>query len=111
GGGAGDDEVEPGEAAAIDLVDQLSQRIQCSIADIGAHPLERLDLVEHEYQPWTTGIAQQRQQSGEEVQRAIVVEVALDAGSTLDAGGNVRLPPEPSQQTFCLRVVTGRDRG
>ena len=44
-------QVEAGEPAAVDLVDELPQRVERLLADVAAHPLQRLDLVEHEHQP------------------------------------------------------------
>src|SRR5690606_16848580 len=40
-----DHQVETGQTAFIDLVDQLPQRVQTPVARVAPHALERLDLV------------------------------------------------------------------
>ena len=59
-------QVQPGEAAGVDLVDELPQRVQRLVADVAADPLQRLDLVEHEQQSRVAGVAQHGQQALQE---------------------------------------------
>src|SRR5262245_64706080 len=49
--GPGDDEVETWKPARVYLVDQLPQGIQALVPHIASHPLDGLDLVEHQKHP------------------------------------------------------------
>src|SRR4051812_18918026 len=57
GRGAGDDQVQAGEATGVDLVDELAQGVEALLADVAADPLQGLDLVEHEDQPGVARVA------------------------------------------------------
>ena len=109
GGRAGQYEVEAREAAGVDLVEQLAQRVEAAFADVATDPLERLDLVKDQHEAGAASVAQHAEQAGEEAERAVVVEVALDAGLTLDGCGDVGLAAEPRDQSFGDRVVAGGD--
>ena len=104
-----DHEVEAGKPAAVHLVDQLTQRVQRPIAHIAPHALERLDLIQNEDQPGTTGIPEHGQQPCQEAERGVVVDLPFHAGDPLDGSGDVRLTPEPRQKALGLRVITVRD--
>ena len=67
----------------VDLVNELTQRVQCSVTGIGPQALERLYLVENEDKSAVTSTAQNRQQPSEKRKGAIVVEVAADTGGSL----------------------------
>ena len=98
GRGAGDDQVQAGEPAGVDLVDELAQGVEPLLADVAADPLQGLDLVEHQDQPGVARVAQDRQQALEEAQGGEVVDVALDPGGPLGRGADVRLAGEPGDQ-------------
>src|SRR5690606_24248944 len=53
---AGDENVETGEAAAVEVIDQLAQGFQTLIAGVGTDALDRLHLVEDEQQPWPAAL-------------------------------------------------------
>src|SRR4051794_28711737 len=78
---ARDQQVEPREVSRIDLVDPLAKCVQAPLASVCTHALQGLDLVQHEQQATVTRVAQHRQQSGEKIGRAKVIDVSLDAGS------------------------------
>ena len=102
---AGDQQVEAGEAATVDLVDELAQRVERLLAHVGPHPLQRLDLVEDQQETGVAGVAQDREQPLQEPERAEVVEVAPHAGVAPDRRGHVRLTAEPRDQTLGGRLV------
>lgn len=51
GGGAGDDEVEAGEAAGGDFVDELAERVEGFVAGVGAGALQGFEFVEDDEEP------------------------------------------------------------
>ena len=63
---AGDDQVQAGEAAGVDLVDELPQRVERLVAGVGADPLQGLDLVEHQQQAGVAAVAQHGEQALQE---------------------------------------------
>ena len=91
----------------MDLVDQLSQRIEVLVSHIASHPLNCFHLVEHHEQALVAGVAENREHSLKEAKRAEVIDVALDAGRSLDAGSDVRLAREPCQKPVRRRLVVG----
>ena len=107
---AGDEQVQTRETAGVDLVDELAQRVEGLVADVAAHPLQRLDLVEHEQQARVAGVAQHGEQPLEEAQRPEVVEVAPDAGRALGGRGHLRLAAHPGDQAIGGGAVPAVDR-
>ncbi len=101
GRGAGDDQEQAGEAAGVDLVDELPQRVERLVAGVGAHPLQGLDLVEDQEQPGVPAVAQDGEQPLQEAQRAEVVEVAAHPGvRRADGGDRLWLAAEPGEDSF-----------
>ena len=92
---AGDDQQEAGETAGVDLVDELTQRIECLVAGVGAYSLQGFHLVEDEQQAGMAAVAQHGQQALQEAHRGEVIEVALDPGRSAGRRGDVRLTAEP----------------
>lgn len=99
------DYIEPREAATVDLIEQLPQRVERLLSYIGTHPLQGLHLVEHDDEAGIVGVAQHRQQALEESEGTEVVEVAPHSGGPLNRGCDMRLPAEPSEQAPRLRAV------
>ena len=106
-----DHEVEAGVATLIDLIDQLPKRVQCSVADIGANTLQRLDLVKHEHESRVASAPKDRQQSTEEGEGTVVVEFPANSSHPLDRCGDVGLAAEPSEKSLGHGRVPGRERG
>ena len=107
-GRAGDDQVQPGKPAGVDLVDQLPQRVERLVPDVAADPLQRLHLVEHQQQPGMARVAEHVQQPLQEAQRAEVVELAPDPGAPLGRGRDVRLAAQPGRERVGAGAVAGR---
>ena len=105
GRGPGDDKVETGESAGVDLVDELPERVETLIPDVAPDPLDGLDLVEHDQHPHVTGVSEDRQDALEEVERTEVVDVALHPGIPLGLRGHVRLSREPGEDPLSNRVL------
>ncbi len=89
--GSRNEQVETGEPSGIDIVDELSQRIEALVPHITSDALNRLDLIEYKIQSGVPGVAQDRQQSLEETHRSEVIDVALYAYLPFDAGAHVWL--------------------
>ena len=68
--GARDEQIQPRVVSTADRVDELPKRVQALLATVTAHPLDRLDLVEDEHQPWPAGLLQQQEQPAQEGERA-----------------------------------------
>lgn len=102
---ARDQQVQAGKPTRIDFVDQLPKGVEALVAHVATGPLDRLDLIQHEQQTGLTRITQDRQDPLEEIERAEMVDVALDACEPFRAGGDVRLPGEPSKDTVGRGVV------
>ena len=95
--GAGDQQVQPGESALVDFVDQLAKSIERPVTNVGADPLQCLHLVEHEHQPGVATATQDGEQPCEERQGAVVIEVASDASRPFDRRSDMWLTAEPGQ--------------
>ena len=95
-----DEQVEAGKPAGVDVVDELTERVEALVAHVGADPLQGLGLVEHHQQIRVPGVAQDREQSLEETERSEVVKVALDAGRTAACWRDVGLAADPGEH--CL---------
>ncbi len=108
--GAGDAQVQAGKATAVNLVDELAQRVEGLVPGVGANPLQGFDLVEDEQQPRIAAVAQHDEQPLQEAQGAEMVEVAADAGDSASGGRDVWLAGEPGQHGLRGGLVT-RDRG
>jgi hypothetical protein len=74
--------------------------VQGSVSYIAPHPLKRLNLVQHEYEPRAPRIPKHRQETGKEAQGGIVVNVSLDPGVSLHGRRYMRLPSEPGEEPF-----------
>ena len=109
-GCSGEEQVQPREPAAVDLVHELAKRVQRLLADVASHALQRLDFVEDDDESGVVRIAKDGEQPLEEAECAEVVEVAPNSGGTLHGGRYVRLATEPRQQSIRLRRVTRRLR-
>src|SRR5262245_18672627 len=95
---AGEDEVESWEPTGIKLIHELTKRVQRTLADVAAHSLHRLDLVEHKHKACMPRIAQNQKETLEEREGPHMVDLALHAGSALDGGGHGRFTTEPREQ-------------
>ena len=87
-----DHEIESRKSATRDFIEQSAQRVQSLLAHIRTNSLKRFDFVEHNDQSRETAIADHRQKSGEHLQCAVVIDVALDVRTTLDRRCHIRLP-------------------
>ncbi len=98
--------VEPRKAAGVDLVDELTERVERPVSYVSSHSLQRLNFVEYEDKSGAPPVPKECQQPLEERKGTVVVEVALDARRSLDAGGDVRLAGKPRKESVCLRSIT-----
>lgn len=105
GGSAGDDEEQAGETARVDLVEELAQRVEGLLADVAAHSLQGLHLVEDEQQPGVPAVPEDGEQALQEAEGAEVVEVAADSGGALGGGGHGLLSAEPGDERLCAGAV------
>src|SRR3954471_23867704 len=78
------EQVEVGEPAPVDVIDQLPEGVQSLLSDIATDPLERLDLVQDQYEPREPGVLEDQEQSPQEAQGGEVVNVTPDPGHPLD---------------------------
>ena len=102
--GSGDDQVQARVPPGVDLVDELPQRVEPLLPHVAADPLQGLDLVEHQHEPGIAGVAEDGQQSPEEVEGGEMVDIPLDSGGLLGPGGDVRLA---ASQAISPSVVAG----
>src|SRR5262245_54275359 len=93
-----DQQVQPRKASSVDLIDELTQGIEGLLTHVTAHPLQGFDFVQHQHQPWVTGIPQNRQHALQEAQRPKMVDLTLDPRMALDTGRDVRRAREPGNQ-------------
>ena len=70
-----DHQVQARKSTGIDLVDELAQRVEALVTDVAPNPLNRLDLVEDDEHPDVPRIAQDRQNSLQEIERTEVINV------------------------------------
>src|SRR5690606_29541092 len=98
GGGAGDDEVEAGEAAGGDFVDELAERVEGFVAGVGAGALQGFEFVEDDEEPRVAAVAEQGEEALEGSEGPGVVEVAFDSGVAFRGGGHVGLSAEPGDE-------------
>jgi hypothetical protein len=101
-----DQQVQSGEASGVDVVGKLSQCVEALVAHVGADPLERLDLVEHEQQSGVGGVTQDREQPLEEPKGGEVIEVALHSSRAAGCSRHVGLAADPRQQRLRGGLVT-----
>jgi hypothetical protein len=105
--GPGDQQVQAGEPAGVHLVDQLAQGVEGLVPDVAPHPLQGLDLVEHEHQPGVPGVTQHGEQSLQERHRPEGVELPADPGRAFGRRRHLRLPAHPGGQAVGERAVPG----
>ena len=60
-GRAGDEDVEPREAPAVQVVDELADGFEAPVAAVGANALDGLDLVENEQEARSPALLQHRE--------------------------------------------------
>ena len=94
---AGDHHVQAGESAAVDLVDELTHRVEALLANVAPYSLKRLDLIQHQHQPGVARVAEDDKQALEKAEGAEVVDLALHARRALDGCGHVRLRTDPGE--------------
>src|SRR5262249_21753804 len=73
-----DQHVETRVAPAVEIVDELAQRVQALLAVIAAHALDRLDLVQDEQEALAPGLAQDLEQPAQEARGRVGVKITLD---------------------------------
>ena len=97
-GRAGDHEIEAGEATAVDLVDELAQRVEPLLAHVAANALQRLDLVEHEHQARMPAVAQHDEQTLQEARaRRSGRSRPCTPAARLTAAGTLGWPPSQAR--------------
>jgi hypothetical protein len=92
---ASHNKIKAGIPSGIDFIEQLPERIQSLFSGIGAHALERFDLIKHKNQARSAAVAQDRKQTGKEMHRAERIEVSLHASGALHSGGDIWLAAQP----------------
>ena len=71
------EQVQAGESPAVDLIDQLPQGVQALVPHVAADSLDGLHLVENDQQAGAASVAEDRQQTLEEVKRPEMVDLSL----------------------------------
>ena len=72
-------------------IDELAERVEALLPALGAHTLDRLDLVQDEDQAATIGELEQLEKAAEEAGGGVVVDVAFDVSLFEHVRGDVRL--------------------
>ena len=96
----GDQQVEAGESPGVDLVDELPEGVQALVADVAPDALDRFDLIQDDEHPDVARVAENREDSLEEVQGTEVVDVPFHAGESLGLRGHVGLTRQPGENSF-----------
>ena len=103
---SGDDEKQTWKATRVDLVDQLTQRIQTLIPNVSPDALERFDFIEHHQQSRMPRVAEHYQQTLQKAQCGEVIHVTLQVRRPFDRGGDIGLASNPRDKPLRRRIVT-----
>lgn len=106
---ASDDEKQSWEASGVDLVEELSQRVESLFPYVATDPLECLGLVEYKQQPGVPAVAQHGEQSLEELERGEMVEVSAHPGRPTSGRGHRLLSADPGDKGFGRGTVARRN--
>jgi len=103
-------QVQPWIAAAIDLVDELPNRIEALLAGVRAHALDGFHLVEHENEALAPGLAEKLQEPAQEPSGRENDRDPLEPSLSLHVRCYVWLPHQPGEEPFGHRHFAGESR-